>query len=66
MSTEVSSGLPWIIIDIAAVLVLGLAAIYGIYMWQQRRKRRAIGSVERAEGPAPLGAKPSGDDRRAA
>jgi uncharacterized iron-regulated membrane protein len=52
MSADLSSGLPWVIINIAAVLVLGFAVIYGIMMWNKRRRNRAPGSVMRAEGPA--------------
>lgn len=51
MSTDLSSGLPWLIIDVAAVLVLGIAAVYGIMMWNRRRKARTS-SVMAAAGPA--------------
>ena len=65
MSAELSSGLPWIIINIAAVLVLGFAVIYGTMMWRKRRQQRAPGSIARAPGPAPKGSTSSADDRRA-
>jgi uncharacterized iron-regulated membrane protein len=52
MSADLSSGLPWVIINIAAVLVLGFAVIYGTMMWNRRRRNRLGSSVMRADGPA--------------
>jgi hypothetical protein len=64
MSAELSSGLPWLIIDVGAVLILGFAVVYGIAMWNRRRKARASG-VMQAPGPAPKQAEQR-DQRRVA
>jgi uncharacterized iron-regulated membrane protein len=51
MSPELSSGLPYLVMDVGAVLVLALAAIYGTYMWRKRRQRRPPGPLK-PPGPA--------------
>jgi hypothetical protein len=39
MFTDVSGGL-WLIINVAAVAILGLALVYGTIQWRTRRKNR--------------------------
>jgi uncharacterized iron-regulated membrane protein len=60
MSADLSSGLPWVIIDIVGVAILGLVAIYGIVMWNRRRVKTPPGPAH-APGPAT-----KSDERRAA
>jgi hypothetical protein len=52
--TDLSSGLPWVIIDIAAVFVLAIVAIYGIRMWRAKRHSRRPDTIGSVPGPAPI------------
>ncbi|HET9902108.1 MAG TPA: hypothetical protein VFQ27_00190 [Xanthobacteraceae bacterium] len=63
--TSLTSGLGWIIIDIAGVALLAFAAIYGILMWRRRRLTRPAETIGQQPGPAPKRME-GRDDRTAA
>jgi hypothetical protein len=43
-----------VIIDIAAVFVLAIVAIYGIRMWRAKRHSRRPDTIGSVPGPAPI------------
>lgn len=51
--TSLTSGLGWIIMDIAGVVVLAVVAIYGIVMWRKRRLGSRPDTIGHQPGPAP-------------
>jgi hypothetical protein len=63
--TSLTSGLGWVIMDVAGVVVLAVAAIYGIVMWRKRRLARRPETIGHEAGPAPKRME-GRDDRSAA
>ena len=65
MTDPVSGATGWILMTVVGFAILAIVLAYGTSQWNSRRKMRARGTVERAEGPAPKNAVSGSDDRRA-
>lgn len=53
MSTSFSSGLGWVVVDIAGVLLLAFVLIYATMMWRRRWRLRRPDTIGHESGPAP-------------
>ncbi len=66
MNEPFLAGWFWVLVTVIGFAALAIAMAYATSMWRERRRMRQPGSLERSPGPAPKGAPPADDDRRAA
>jgi hypothetical protein len=59
---SLTSGSPWVLVDIIAVVVLGIAILYGTMNWRRRRQGQLRGPAA-APGPTPKKDEGLPDDR---